>query len=635
MSEASDRAPWLPKAPAPARVSASRRSLHLTMRDGARIAIDVHLPPEASLGARVPTVLRQTRYFRGIDFRAPFDRLPIDWLFDHPAHTRRRFLSQGYAWVDVCARGSGASFGSRPSPWSPDEVADGAEIIDFVVAQPWSSGLVGSTGVSYDGTAADFLLTNAHPALRAIAPRFSLFDVYPDVAFPGGIHLSWFTEQWSRFNRELDDNRLDLAFSRMLGVQLAALETLERGPKRLFELWGDRSGRLAAWLLRRIASGVRPVDSDADRKLLARAVAAHRDNFDVHRGALAITHRDDIGVSPTHPDECIDLFSPHRYAERANASGAAILGLSGWLDGGYPSSATKRFRTLTTPGSQLVLGPWDHGGLHDISPFSPHYKTAFDQDGELLRFFDQHLKQADVEPAPRVRYFTIGEERWKSSDDWPPPSARCERWFFDEGGLLTPVAPNRAGSDEHRVDPDVGTGRRSRWVSLLGLLPPAGYADRSALGRRLLVYRSQSLDQALEVTGHPVLVLHAAFDAEDAHVFAYLEDERPDGRVLYVTEGQLRALHRHSDRADAGGLPRRSFERADARRLEPGELVEIVFDLQPISWRFGAGHRVRLALAGADADHFTRLGRTPSWRVQRGGPRASHLELPVIRPRSD
>jgi hypothetical protein len=211
---------------------------------------------------RLPTIVRQTRYFRGIDFREPFSRLPIDWLFDHAAHTRRRFLASGYAWVDVCARGSGASFGARPCPWSPDEVADGAEIVDWIVKQPWSSGAVGATGVSYDGTTADFLLVNAHPAVKAIAPRFSLFDVYADVAFPGGIQLAWFTEQWGRFNRELDDNRLDLAFARMLRIQLEALATPDRFGRQTLHFAGRKRPRgtahvlaLAAHRQRRAAGG--------------------------------------------------------------------------------------------------------------------------------------------------------------------------------------------------------------------------------------------------------------------------------------------------------------------------------------------------------------------------------------------
>lgn len=640
MPSASDRAPWLPPKRAPlGLVPERRRSLYVTMRDGVKIAVDVHLPATLAPGARVPAILRQTRYFRGVAFRPPWDRLPIDWLFDHPARTRRRFLERGYAWVDVCARGSGASFGSRPCPWSPDEVSDGAEVVDFIVAQPWSNGRVGATGVSYDGTAAEFLLANAHPAVRAVAPRFSLFDVYSDVAFPGGIHLSWFTEQWSRFNRELDANRLDLAFARMTEVQLAALATLDGTSALLgwvFELHGARQKRLAAWALRRVSSGVRPVDNAGAG--LAAAVAAHRENFDVHAGALEITCRDDTGVSSAQPNASIDLFSPHSYVDRLRQSGAAILGVSGWLDGGYPHSAIKRFHTVNNPGSRLILGPWDHGGLHDISPMSAHFESAYDQDEELLRFFDFHLLGERGEDGPRVRYFTIGEEAWKSADTWPPPGVEVARWYFDENGALRPEPPRRTGSDEYRVQSGVGTGRRSRWVSLLGLLPPAGYADRSEVDRRLLVYRSAPLRGGLEVTGHPLLVLAARFDQTDAHIFCYLEDEAPSGRVQYVTEGQLRALHRKLSDHEApyqSPAPYRSFCARDAAPLVPGNVEELVFDLLPISWLFLPGHRLRVALAGADVDHFASLDCVPTWSVQRGGSDGSRIELPVVNPDGD
>ena len=82
---------------------------------------------------------------------------------------KQRFIAQGYAWVDVDTRGSGASFGSRPWDFSPDEIQDGAEVVDWIVAQPWSNGRVGAAGASYSGTAAEFLLVNRHPAVKAVA----------------------------------------------------------------------------------------------------------------------------------------------------------------------------------------------------------------------------------------------------------------------------------------------------------------------------------------------------------------------------------------------------------------------------------------------------------------------------------
>src|SRR5262249_41962994 len=42
----------------------SDSSLYLTMRDGVRIAIEVLLPAKLKPGERIPTILRQTRYWR-------------------------------------------------------------------------------------------------------------------------------------------------------------------------------------------------------------------------------------------------------------------------------------------------------------------------------------------------------------------------------------------------------------------------------------------------------------------------------------------------------------------------------------------------------------------------------------------
>lgn len=641
---ATDAAPWHEAGPSPGATKTERRALHLEMRDGVQIALDVHLPAEARrAGARLATILHQTRYHRGVDLRRPFRLAPVESFLDHPAGTRRRFLAAGYAWVDVCARGSGASTGRRPCPWSPDEIADGAEIVDWIVTQPWSDGLVGATGVSYDGTAAELLLVTEHPAVRAVAPRFSLFDVYTDVAFPGGIHLAWFTEQWGVFNLALDENRFHRAIAQMGRLQLRALAQRRFLPRAkwldaaLALADSDVVGAALAGLAFCVASGVRPVDADPARELLRVAIRDHLANFDVHQGALEVVHRDDRNVSAAFPDDCIDLFSPHTYRRSLAHRGVPIYSYSGWADGGYPHSAVKRFRTVSTPGSRLILGPWDHGGGCHISPYGPRGPAAFDHDGELLRFFDHHLRGRDtgIDAEPAVRYFTIGQERWKSAGEWPPPGAELRPWYLADDRRLDEARPDESGTDEYRVDRTVGTGHRSRWNALLGLLMPVDYPDRIEQGRRSLVYRSAPLSQPVEVTGHPIVTLHLASTERDATVFAYLEDERPDGSVDYVTEGQLRALHRRicdRPRPTSSPTPFHSFERADAKPLVPGERCELRFDLLPISWRFAVGHRIRLALAGADRDHFAQLPETPTLGIFRGKPHASRIELPVMPP---
>src|SRR5215475_1507404 len=156
--------------------SISFTSRYLTMRDGVKIAVDLTLPAGLKDGERIPTILRQTRYFRSFDVGWPLswlaaDRRSVD-------RKRRLLVTHGYAWVDVDVRGTGASFGHWPYAWAPDEVRDGLEIVNWIVSQPWSNGKVGAHGVSYEGSTAEFLVVNKNSAVKAAILECSVFDVY-------------------------------------------------------------------------------------------------------------------------------------------------------------------------------------------------------------------------------------------------------------------------------------------------------------------------------------------------------------------------------------------------------------------------------------------------------------------------
>jgi uncharacterized protein len=66
--------------------------------------------------------------------------------------------------------------------------------------------------------------------------------------------------------------------------------------------------------------------------------------------------------------------------------------------------------------------------------------------------------------------------------------------------------------------------------------------------------------------------------------------------------------------------------------MVPGQIAELKFGLQPTSVLIKKGHRLRIAIAGADKNTFARIPAqgTPAISVARNKNRASWIELPVI-----
>jgi len=97
----------------------------------------------------------------------------------------------------VDARGTGASFGIWGAPFSPEEVKDYGEVVNWIISQPWSNGKVGAFGNSYEGNTALWLAVNMNPAVKAVIPRHFEFDEYNETPFPGGILTDWMIKAWN------------------------------------------------------------------------------------------------------------------------------------------------------------------------------------------------------------------------------------------------------------------------------------------------------------------------------------------------------------------------------------------------------------------------------------------------------
>lgn len=593
---------YLDQHPAAGAPGAPPFSQYVTVRDGTRLAVDVHLPQG---DAPHPTVLVLTPYYRRFALRhghaADADPCPTI------AYYRDLLVPRGYALVAVDVRGTGASFGHRSGFRAPVERDDHYDIADWVAAQDWCDGAIGATGISYPGAAADFLASTAHPAVKAVAPLFAVWDTWSNHLYPGGVLLACVAERYGALADALDHDRRD---------QLPA----------------------EAYFNDDQLAGPAPVDDDADGSLLRQAIAEHRNNFTMPEFTRQIAFRD----SPVDgdPDYTSASISPYRYANREADAGCAIYSISGWMDGGgYSTGAIQRFLWLDSPHKRLMLGPWDHGARSHVSPWrSPDHgdQQAF-VGAEVVRFFDRHLRGGDtgLDDEKPVHYFTMGAEQWRAADSWPPAAAAYTLYPAAAGRLADTAPHDDAAGDDYRPAAAIGTGRHTRYDRLYLGAVETYYDDWHGRDAHMLNYTGGALDADIEVTGHPTAELHFTCSASDCVLIAYVSDITPDGRSVYVTEGVFRALHRKpgaNPPAIPATGPTHSFAQADAEPLVPGAPATIAFELLPTSYLFRKGHRIRLSIALGDSDHLAAIPAdgAPAITLHRDPARPSRIVLPVV-----
>lgn len=568
------------------------------MRDGVKLALDVYLPEGPDRPERLPVVVILTPYYR---------RFKVTGAGAEPAPNiaiyRDMFVPRGYALVTVDVRGTGASFGTRDCFRSPRERDDHREIAEWIVAQPWCSGSIGSTGISYLGAAACFLASTGHPAVKAVAPLCAVHDTYADHVFPGGIKCTTVTENYDELVQALDWDQRD---------KLAP-----------YPYFNDKR-----------YAGPAPVDEDHDGSQVAAAVAEHLDNMRMRDLAPEFAFREE--AASHDPSLHSGAFSPYWYL--ADVPGRVnIYSVSGWYDGSqFANGSIARF--LSNPGAdnRLLLGPWDHGARTNGSPFrgggpQPQFPVL----AEVLRFFDEHLAGLETglrEEAP-VHVHTVRGESWQAAQSWPL-HRDVRRLYLGDGCALVQEAPREASVAGHKATFSTGTGLHSRFERL-GALPVADYyKDWNGREDAMLTFATAPLEQEAELTGHAVIQLHVATSEHDAAVFAYLSEVDADGRSWFITEGHLRLLHRAEAKAPASydaTWPWRTFRREHAKHMQPGVAETVRFALLPVSWKLQAGSRLRLALAGGDADHFAQVtaGRPPLLTFALGGANASFIDLPL------
>ena len=527
------------------------------MRDGAILRANIFRPAEAGT---YPVILARTPYAKDFGSVSPF----IDSV---------RMARAGYIVVLQDTRGRFRSDGE----WTPTrhEGPDGYDSVEWAARLPGSNGKVGMLGPSYVGFTQWAAALQKPPSLRAIVPSITWADPRDGVFWRGGaFELGLFANWW------LGALGLDILVRRTatasMPEKVAALVGLVREIDRL------RPEGYASLPLRDFEP-LRRLDL-ATEELADQLAHAHDPAFHAH--ATLVGRYADLTVPALNVGGWYDIFTQ---GTLTNFQGMRA-------EGG--SDAARR--------SRLVMGPWSHvnyGNVVGDVDFGFASSLAFmnlqtDLNGLTQRWFDYWLKGLDngVTDEPPVQLFIMGDNVWRTEQEWPLARTQYTPYYLHGEGRLSPQPPaSDETPDTYVYDPADPTPTVGGALLMPALYGPGARDQRPVEARPdVLVYTSDTLTQDTEVTGPLVVKLWAASDAPDTDFVARLVDVHPDGFAQNLADGVVRARYRDGD---------------TPALLEPGRVYEYTIHLWATANVFKAGHRIRLDIASAN---FPRWDRNPN-----------------------
>jgi putative CocE/NonD family hydrolase len=550
-----------PASPYPAEVV--QTNVALRMRDGVTLRADVMLP---RAGGTFPVLVYRTPYGK--------NQAPSTWT------TFAKAVARGYAVVVQDVRGRYESEGEF-DPYK-NEGRDGYDTIEWAAAQPWSNGSVGTFGLSYPGAVQWLAAIENPPHLKALVPAMT-FATPRNFFYSGGVFDgSWL--DWIWFEIAPDARKRKKLAGPVAGAELTAA-------------WKQEHQRMQSFL---------PMAELPDLK----EVAPFYYEWLAHPPA----------------DSWWDWAELRGKYDR---TGAAVLNISGWYDEAYgPDGATTNFNGLLAarkndahPRTRTIIGPWTHGELQRTFSGDRDFgrSAAVDYDEIILRWMDHYLKNLEngVEKENPVRIFVMGDDVWRDEDAWPLARAK------DTTLLLSPQRGRGTQNRALAALPCVECEPYSEFLSdpahpVADPYTAFGARDyRSLVGRKdLLVFDSEPLPAATEVTGPVRAELYASADVPDFDLWVRLLDVSPDGTAYNLMSPGLDVL-RASCRDGA----------AQPEWLKPGEIVRLNLDRLLTSNVFKAGHRIRVQISGAFFPHFSRNLQTGKSEATSSETRIGHIRI--------
>jgi putative CocE/NonD family hydrolase len=560
------------------------RKVMVPMRDGKSMAADIYRPKDAS--KKYPIIFVRTPYnFNYWDVR---NGAPRDLTAELTA------IKHGYAYVEMNERGHFFSEGSYDILGPP--LTDGTDAITWMSSQPWSNGKVGTIGCSSTAEWQLGVAAQGNPAFAAMIPqgfgagvgRVGPYYEQGNWYRGGAVQMLFITWLYGEQNQvrpmfppntsEEDLIRASKSFD--LSQQLPPVD------------WSKALQHLPEMDILKAVDGPHGIFADRMEVSTGGAMIKRAPNDPAwYRGGL--WHDD-------HPINVPGFWFMSWYDVSIGPNLAAYNHVRRTAK---PEIAKQQY---------AIIAPTAHCGYKRATEDTIVGERSMgdarlDYDALTYGWFDYFLKGENnkvLETMPRVRYFTMGLNKWQTSDTWPPEGARPVTMYLTSGGranslygdgALGSESPASDNSDSFVYDPMNPVPSYGGNVCCTGNAITAGAFDQRKMEARadILVYTSEPLKEDTEVSGPIDATLYVSSDVKDTDVTVKVLDVYPDGTAYNLDETIQRLRYREG------------YDKPVAW-MEPGKVYKVSIQPMTTSNLFPAGHRLRIEVSSSNFPRFDR-----------------------------
>tara|TARA_B110000438_G_C15813838_1_gene650969 strand:- start:7 stop:1890 length:1884 start_codon:yes stop_codon:yes gene_type:complete len=548
----------------------------MPMRDGIRLATDVYRP---KTDEKVPIIFSRTPY----NFNSWVDGKEKTRAYQSAYQAVKR----GYAYVIQNERGRYFSEGEWDILGVP--LTDGFDAFSWMSDQDWSNGKIGTIGCSSTAEWQMAVAALDHPSHAAMVPQGfgagvgRIGDYYEQGNwYRGGVEQLLFPSWLYGVEHDKFKPRIPSGATQDDLIRISRFYDL--APKNPKVDWAEAFNHLPLQDLLKSVNGKKEIfDKMIRRKPNDSAWykgGLYHDDMEINIPSFWFVSWYDVATSPN-----IALFNHLR-------------------NNGKDSKAVDN--------QYLVIAPTLHCGFkrateNTIVGQRSVGDARLNYDEQIYSWFDLMLKGEEndfKEKTPRVQYYTMGSNKWQSSEIWPPENTEMTTFYLSSNGnantlngdgKLTSIrrkVDNK--SDSFSYDPMSPVKSNGGGVCCQGNAVEGGAFDQQEveLNENILVYSTMPLKNGIEVTGFINSSLYLSSDVKDTDLTIKLIDVYPDGRAFNIDETIQRVRYRE-------GYDKEVF-------MENDKVYKV--DLTPMSTSnfFKKGHQIRIEISSSNFPRFAR-----------------------------